>query len=52
MDRARSILDYYAEEGAEDEEMDDEEMAGTDRAIPLSVRERQLALMALDPNRI
>lgn len=52
MDRARGILDYYAEEGAEDEEMDDEEATGTDRAIPLSVRERQLALMALDPNRI
>lgn len=54
MDRARGILDYYAAE-MEDEPSDMEEtdeMAGTDRAIPLSVRERQLALMALDPNRI
>jgi HK97 family phage prohead protease len=52
MDRAQSILGYYAEEGAEDAKMDEEEEDGTYRAIPLSVRERQLALMALDPNRI
>jgi len=53
MERARGILDYYAEEESETATyQDDEEMDDTNRAIPLSVRERQLALMALDPNRI
>lgn len=47
MQSAQDIIDSYKADTEEDT-MED----GTNRAIPLSVRERQLALMKLDPNRI
>ena len=47
MQSAQDIIDSYKVDTEEDT-MED----GTNRAIPLSVRERQLALMKLDPNRI